>query len=278
MDGRWTRRGLLLAGAGAGAAALVGCGSRTTPQSQPTAPKTAAESQATVDTTSVSNLTWRSSIGDVKMIVMRPRDVAGALPVCLALHGEGTDAAQFVDIGLPPLLTATVRAGTRPFAVVAVDGGTKSWLGAPQNMLANELPDWLARAELATTPFAALGVSAGAVGAFQYARTPNLALLAALSPAVFTSWKDAEKYGGYTDEKQWQGAEPLRNSTAVSGLPFAVWCGTEDPLLPAARQLAQVTGAKQASFGTGDHSAEYWKRTLPEVLRYIGDSLGKKTP
>ncbi|GAA3061563.1 alpha/beta hydrolase [Actinokineospora globicatena] len=273
MDGRWTRRGFLLAAA----AAAAGCGAREQPPAAaPPAPL--PSSQPPVDSTSVSNLIWRSSIGDVKMIVMRPREVAGPLPVCLALHGEGTDANQFVEIGLPPLLTATVRAGTRPFAVVAVDGGTASWLGAPQKMLAEELPDWLSRAELAATPFSVLGISSGAVGAFEYARTPGLALLTALSPAVFTSWRDAERFGGYTDEAQWERSEPLRHLTAVAGLPFAVWCGTDDPLLPAARELAQRTKANPATFGAGDHTTLYWKKILPEVLRFVGDSLGKKTP
>ncbi|MBM7775873.1 acetyl esterase/lipase [Actinokineospora baliensis] len=276
MDGRWTRRGFLIAGAAAVAAA--GCGARQQQQTPAAPPKALPSSAPPVDSTSVSNLIWRSSIGDVKMIVMRPREVTGPLPVCLALHGEGTDANQFVEIGLPPLLTATVRAGTRPFAVVAVDGGTNSWLGAPQTMLAKELPDWLSRAELADTPFAVLGISSGAVGAFEYARTPGLALLTAVSPAVFTDWSDAEKFGGYTDEKQWQRTEPLRNLTAVAGLPFAVWCGTDDPLLPAARELAQRTKANPAVFGDGDHTTAYWKKVLPEVLRNIGDSLGKKTP
>ncbi|WP_018685967.1 twin-arginine translocation signal domain-containing protein [Actinokineospora enzanensis] len=272
MDGRWTRRGFLVASA-VGAAALAGCGKSQTPQ---TASRTAQATTAAVEAASVSNLTWRSSIGDVKMIVMRPREVSGPLPVCLALHGEGEDANQFVDMGLPPLLTATVRAGTRPFAVVAVDGGKQSWLGAPQKMLAEELPDWLTRAELADTPFATLGVSGGAVGAFQYARTPGLTLYSALSPLLYTSWKDAEKSGIYTDEQQWQQTEPMRNLTAIAGLPVSVYCGTEDAACPAARDFADKAGSKTAVFAPGDHSATYWKRVLPEVLRNIGDALGKK--
>ncbi|GLZ40086.1 esterase [Actinokineospora sp. NBRC 105648] len=269
MDHQWTRRGFLLASA----AALAGCGTDDSPRAATTAVTTPP-----VEATSVSNLVWRSSIGDIKMIVMRPRDVTGPLPVCLALHGEGADSSQFVDIGLPPLLTATVRAGTRPFAVVAVDGGGTSWLGPPQKMLAEELPDWLVRTELAPTPFGALGISAGAAGAFEYAKVPGLATLAALSPAVFTSWKDAEKFGGFTDQRQWEKAEPLRNLSAVAGLPVSIWCGTDDPLLPAARTLAERLRADPATFGNGDHGPLYWRGILPDVLRHIGGTLGKVSP
>ncbi|PPK67430.1 hypothetical protein CLV40_10793 [Actinokineospora auranticolor] len=262
----------------AGAAvALAGCGAqKQQAASAPTTTTTKATTQAAVDATSVSNLVWRSSIGDVKMVVMRPRDVAGALPVCLALHAEGADATQFVGLDLPPLLTATVRAGTKPFAIVAVDGGAKTWLGPAQKMLAEELPDWLARTELAATPFAALGVGGGAVGAFEYARTPGLSLLAAVSPAVYGSWDDARSSGIYANQQEWERAEPTRNLTAISSLPVSVWCGTEDPQYAAAREFADRARANPAAFSGGGHNADYWKRIMPEVLRFIGESLGKR--
>ncbi len=66
----------------AGAAALAGCAA---PEPAPAPAPGAAASTPRVGATSVSNLILRSSIGDARMIVMRPRDVAGPLLVCLAL-------------------------------------------------------------------------------------------------------------------------------------------------------------------------------------------------
>lgn len=263
-----TRRRFLWFGA---AGVIGGCAAEGTQAPAPRGATTAA-----VGAASMSQVVWRSGIGDVKVITMRPREVAGVLPVCLALHGSGADATQFVDLGLPALLTATVRAGAPPFAIVAVDGGTTNWAGDaavdPQRMLLEELPAWLEQSGLAASPFAALGVSTGVAGAFAYARTPGLALVAAVSPAVFTFWAEAQDHGGYADRAAWERVDPLTTPTAAASV--AVWCGADDPFAPAARALAERTRAGVAEFAPGGHDPQYWRQVFPEVLRYIGRSLG----
>ncbi|MGX7824984.1 alpha/beta hydrolase [Actinokineospora sp. 24-640] len=258
-----SRRGLL----GLGALAVLGaCGKPGTAPVDPAVRPTVTP--PTVETPSLSELVYRSGIGDVRFFVMRPREVSGDLPVCLALHGLGEDARQFVDLGLPSLLTATVRAGAPPFAVVAVDGG--DWGAAAQRMLADELPEWLVAARLAPTAFAVLGVSTGATAAFTYAQTPGPALTAMVSPAVFSDWSDAQAFG-LADETRWAATEPLNH---VAGTPVSLWCGEEDELAPAVRLLAAHTGT-EATFTPGaGHTAEYWKSVMPAVLRHVGDVLG----
>jgi pimeloyl-ACP methyl ester carboxylesterase len=106
------------------------------------------------------------------MVVIRP---AGALedelPVCVALHGRGSDARMIVQLGVEKLLATAPT----PFAMVGLDGGNSYWVAKessddPQRMLTDELPGWLAERHLAPTPFAVFGLSMGAYGALNYAR------------------------------------------------------------------------------------------------------------
>ncbi|MGW5050008.1 hypothetical protein [Actinokineospora sp. NPDC004072] len=254
---------------GFGALLLLGaCGKRPAPAQEITPAAQLTVTPPTLATPSLSELVYRSSIGDVQVIIMRPRDVAGELPVCLALHGQGEDARQFIDLGLPSLLTATARAGVPPFAVVAVDGGR--WTADAQKMLVEELPEWLVAASLAPTPFAVMGLSTGAVAAYTYAQEPGPTVVAMVSPAVFTEWADAAEFG-LIDEQRWAETNPL---TGTSSVPLAIWCGEDDALAPAARKLATHTGAKSFFAPGQGHTAQYWTSVMPEVLRHVGESIG----
>jgi enterochelin esterase-like enzyme len=210
----------------------------------------------------------------VSIATMTPAgvDVAG-LPVLLALHGRGANARTLVDLGLPEFLTAAVQAGAAPFAIAAVDGGDRYWhaVGSddPQAMLRDEVPAWLADAGLGTV-FGALGISMGAFGALLWARlaaTPPAAVIA-MSPALFRSWGDAQVRDVFVDEADWTASEPLRHLGAVDGSTLGVWCGTQDPFVMAARELADGTGAAAAHFDAGAHTEGYWRRVLPDALAF----------
>lgn len=58
-----------------------------------------------------------------------------------------------------------------------------------------------------------------------------------------------------------------------SGLPVGVWCGREGPFYPAARELAVGVHADPAAFDDGEHTEGYWRRVLPDALRFIGARL-----
>jgi S-formylglutathione hydrolase FrmB len=213
---------------------------------------------------------------EVELLLVAPEGVATAgLPVVLALHGRGANARVFLDLGLPAALTEAVRSGVPPFAVAAVDGD-HYWVETdsaddPQRMLTDELPGWLTKSELRPSPSAAFGISMGGFGVLRYARDHrDLKAVAMASAALFVSWGDAKARKVFRDETQWRSHEPLLHITDLRGTPSAMWCGTEDPFVVAARKYIQAAHPQSASLSPGAHTDDYWKRVLPEILTYTG--------
>jgi S-formylglutathione hydrolase FrmB len=210
----------------------------------------------------------------VELITMRPAGVGGRLPTCVALHGRASTARMFLDLGVPDLLNETVSQGAKPFAVVAVDGGDSYWVSRtptddPQKMLTDDLPTWLANRGF-QAPFAAFGISMGGYGALNYARTPGLTAVATMSAALFTSWADAKSRNAFADEARWEETEPLRHIDELHGTQLGVWCGSSDPFIAADRQLITKASPKVAAITPGAHDSTYWKRSMPEVLNFVG--------
>lgn len=216
----------------------------------------------------------------VTVVAMSPIDTDPAgLPVCLVLHGRGNDAQGMIALGLPQFLTAAVRGGMPPIAVVAVDGGDSYWVANtptddPQAMLTAELPGWLATLGLRGQPSAVLGISMGCFGALVYARcraSAPLRAAALLSPALFRDWTDAAAVHAFSGEQQWSNAEPLRHLDKLPGATaLGIWCGVEDPFFPAATDLAAKTHPAVAVFPHGQHNDGFWRRVLPDALAFLG--------
>jgi pimeloyl-ACP methyl ester carboxylesterase len=205
---------------------------------------------------------------EVTMITMAPEGFdAEKLPKCVALHGRGEDANWMVRLGVPQFLTAAVQAGVPPFAVISVDGGRDSYWTVradgddPQRMLREELGPIQA----------AFGISMGGFGALRFARDrPDLKAVAVISPALFKRWADAKSKNVFLDQKHWEANEPLRHLDQTASIPLGVWCGTEDPLLYAAKALA---GHGEMKITSGAHEDAYWLRVMPEVLAFMGTRL-----
>lgn len=203
---------------------------------------------------------------NVHLVVMGP--TGDGVPVCLALHGRGGSALSFLHMSAPKFLTAAFRTGVPPFTLVAVDGGDTYFVDGALRMLVTELPNWLAERNL-SEPTAALGISMGAFGALRYARERPLRGVAVAAPALFRSWQEAETRGVFRDERHWAANEPLRHPPRA---PLGIWCGTEDPFVDAARDLAERTRAR-AGIGPGAHEDGYFLRVLPDMLRFVGSRL-----
>ena len=109
------------------------------------------------------------------------------------------------------------------------------------------------------------------LGLLDIASRQPLKAVAAISPALFPSWEDAQRIDGFASREVWEAHEPLRHRERIKS-PVGVWCGQEDPFHEPARELAAAVGA-QGSFEHGEHDAGYWRRVLPEALRFIGDRL-----
>ena len=212
----------------------------------------------------------RGTTVDVVTMVPAGQDPA-RLPVCLVLHGRGNNARGMITLGLPQFLTAAVRAGAPPFAMVAVDGGDSYWVARtpaddPQRMLTGELPGWLRTLGLAPDPSTMLAISMGCFGALVHARTNPVRRIALLSPALFQDWPDAQTVHAFASEQQWASDEPLRHPAPAN---LAIWCGREDPFYPSAHQLAGQSHPAIASFPHGQHDDDFWRRMLPLAMPYV---------
>lgn len=210
---------------------------------------------------------------DVDLVVMRPAGAPADLPVCLALHGRGASARSFVDIGIPRFLTAAVRDGVRPFVVVAVDGGDRYYVpdrgDDPIGMLDREVPRWLAERGL-PSPTAGFGISMGCFGLLRWARGQDLNGLGVVGPALFRRWDDAKDR--FSSEQAWAADEPLLHTADIEGIPLGVWCGTDDPFVDSARQLADRVKPAVLDIGPGAHDEGYFLRVMPDVIRFVGDA------
>ena len=262
------RRTFLLSGL-----ALAGCSTQAPPPRPPVTTSTTSVPPALSVHVEVVRSAARGR--DVTLVVLRPRHALDReLPVCVALHGRGTDARMIMELGVADLLNTA----SAPFAMVGVDGGDSYWVAKdpsddPQRMLTEELPGWLGERGLVTTPFAAFGLSMGAYGAFNYARrTPDLTV-AALSPALFLDWPQAQGREVFAGEEQWAATEPLRHVDALGDAAVGVWCGTEDQFHPAARRFAELARPHVARFTSGGHDMGYWTRALPEVVDFLSSRV-----
>lgn len=170
-------------------------------------------------------------------------------PTVLVLHGRGGSVRWWEDLGLPQFLN-----GAR-FRCAVVNGGEDYWVSLTPPV-----------------PFdAALGVSMGGFGVLDIASRQPLKAVAAISPALFPAWEDAERIDGFASREVWERHEPLRHTASITS-PVGVWCGREDPFHGPAQDLARAVGAVGA-FEHGEHDDGYWRRVLPDALEFIGRRL-----
>jgi len=203
-------------------------------------------------------------------VVTSPKGVdRTTLPVCVLLHGRGANRHWWAEVGLPNFLSATAI----PVVLVAVDGGDSYWTGSAGRMLTDQLPAHLA-GERMRAPSAALGISMGGFGALALATRQPLRAVAAISPALFPTWAEADVVREVASRQEWEDNEPLRHVADLKpNTAIGVWCGREDPFHDPAVDYAAKARAEVTSFEHGLHDIGYWLRVLPEALHFIGDRL-----
>jgi S-formylglutathione hydrolase FrmB len=224
----------------------------------------------------------------VNMFTMLPPGHAGRLPVVLALHGAGGDAASQVSLGYPQYLAAAVAAGVRPFAVVAVDGGSATYWHPradgddPQGMLIYEVLPRLQQQGYRVSNVGLSGQSMGGYGALLLAARLGPARVAAVavsSAAIFGSYADAITANlGSFDSPADFAAHNVQSADEVAVLrriPVRIDCGSDDPFAPQDTLLrASLRGPNLAgAISGGCHDARFFQRYLPAQLSYLGQHL-----
>ncbi|GAA3125321.1 S-formylglutathione hydrolase FrmB [Kribbella aluminosa] len=216
-------------------------------------------------------------------------DATAELPVVLALHGRGGDHTSAInDLGMDRFLTATVRAGTPAFALASVDGGRDSYWHRRANgndpgfMIAQEFLPLLAGRGLRIARYGVFGWSMGGYGALlwvalhywqrQVGPAARAVAVGALSPALWHRYEDAQP-GAFDDAADFESNQLFGRPNGFRDVAARIDCGRDDPFAAAARDLRtelDADGGQQP----GLHTGGYWRRMLPDQLRFLGAKLG----
>ncbi|GAB2570705.1 alpha/beta hydrolase [Kribbella endophytica] len=286
MTPRLTRRRLLLSAAGLGVAAVGGLESGIVPGRTRvhTALGLTGDDGVVPELTAgpVVSGTFRSAARrtTVGWSVIYPHGHApdAKLPVVVVMHGRGGDHTSAInDLGADKYLTQVVQSGTPPFALAAVDGGRDSYWHRrstgedPQRMVTAELLPLLGKRGLRTDRYGVLGWSMGGYGALLAARDSDgrVAAAAAMSPAL---WSAADE----TAPGAFDGADDFAtyriSADRLGSVALRIDCGRDDPFAGAVRKLRRDVVA-EGGLQAGAHTAGYWRRMLPDQLRFLGNRL-----
>jgi S-formylglutathione hydrolase FrmB len=243
---------------------------------------------------------------EVEMVTLIPPATASlrGLGVVIALHGADGSAAEMAGLVAP----AMTSAGVAGLAVICVDGGDTYWHSRadgddPIGMMFYEVLPRAAAAGLATRRIGVTGLSMGGYGALlmaerlaarpvlrSYAWTgngpfaplaqpgplPAVAAVAALSPAIFASYADAEAASQSSFDSP---ADFARNNVfaglhALRYVPTWIACGADDPFQPeTSLLLARLSALAGRQIGpgilSGCHDAAFWGRNMPAALSFL---------
>jgi S-formylglutathione hydrolase FrmB len=222
---------------------------------------------------------------EVEMLTMLPATSPRAgLPMSLMLHGLHGNARYAAPTGLLKQLSSDVARHAVPaFGFVAVDGGDDYWHennagDNPMAMLLDEVPRWLRERALGGTdglPFACAGLSMRGFGALLYTRRrierrqpPDA--VAAIAPALITSWPEMSKRHAFHDATDWASMDPLRHIDATRAIPTGIWCGTEDDFIGGVRRFIRDARPAVAHIARGKHGDAFNGTVVPSVISFIG--------
>jgi S-formylglutathione hydrolase FrmB len=205
------------------------------------------------------------------------------LPVCLALHGYGSDAMAGLGAGdYPRFIAGAVRDGAAPFALAAPDGGDGYWHphadDDPLGMLVEEFLPLLGSRGLRTDRVAVAGWSMGGYGALLcgLAYRDRFRMIVASSPAIFHSYADARHVnaGAYDSPHEWARYDVSARAKEFVGLPVRIAIGAADPFAPAVRALRdRLPDRSVVQIATGCHDNRFWAYAAPAQVRAISSAL-----
>ena len=267
MTAAWSRRAVLVGGAGA---ALTAC-----------APGRAERrlSPGRLESGSLTSAAIRGA--DVGWSIAYPpgHEPGARLPVVITLHGRGaTHATAFSALHLDRVLADVVDGGVPPFVVASVDGGDHGYWHPradgtdPGAMVAREFVPLLRRHGLDTDRLGLHGWSMGGYGALLLVGRGRLRAhaVAVASPALFPT-AGATPAGAFDSAEDFARNDVLAHPGWLDGVPLRVDCGRDDPFYAASRTFAgRLLERPAGEFGPGAHTAAYWRSVAPAELRFLG--------
>lgn len=214
----------------------------------------------------------------------RPGD---RLPLVLALHGyHGTHAHPIGPVPPVQLLASTLNGQPLPaMAIAAVDGGNGYWHAHPgddpMRMLLTEFLPMCRRRGLAVGTDERIGVtgeSMGGYGALLLAEQhPDLvAAVAAISPAVWTSYADSQNANpdAFTSPTDFAAHDVIGHASALRGIPVRIASGNDDPFHPYLEVLEQALPSEaQVLFSPGMHNDAFFASQAVPSLAFLGEYL-----
>jgi S-formylglutathione hydrolase FrmB len=209
------------------------------------------------------------------------------LPVALVLHAHGgTHASGYGGLSLATALAATIPGRPRPaIALAAPDGGNLYWNPHPGDdpmaMLVDEFVPLCRSRGLGRAPgsVAATGISMGGYGVLLLAeRHPRLlSAVAAISPAVFTSYTQAigADADAYASPRDFAADDVVAHAGRLAGTPVRIASGDSDPFHPGVEALAsRLPVSADVTFTSGCHDGAFFAAQRSESLDFIAGHLG----
>ncbi len=148
-------------------------------------------------------------------------------------------------------------------------------------MLDLEFLPLLANRGLNTSRFGVLGWSMGGYGAllwvalhsFQRLVRPGRQAVAvgALSPALWRRFADAAP-GAFDGAEDFELSQVFGRRHGFRDVAVRIDCGRDDPFAKAANDLREELHAA-GGLQLGAHTPGYWRRMLPDHLRFLGSEL-----
>lgn len=205
------------------------------------------------------------------------------VPVALFLHGLGSsDRFLLDDLAADEVLQRHVDGGGTPFAIAAVDGGDTWWHARrdgsdTQSMLVREFVPFLGAQGFDLGQIGLFGLSMGGFGALllaSQARLPGIRAVAAMSPAVWSSY-DARMEGAFDSPADFAANDVFALRPRLAAIPKRIDCGIDDELAATVRDyVSALPGPVEGGFQPGGHDTAYWRSILPSVLSFLGRNLG----
>ncbi|MFC6160617.1 hypothetical protein [Kribbella jiaozuonensis] len=98
-------------------------------------------------------------------------------------------------------------------------------------------------------------------------------MVGALSPALYRKYDDVQA-GAFDGPEDFDRSQVFGRAESFRDVAVRIDCGRDDPFAPAANELRSqlhAAGGQQ----TGAHTPGYWRRMLPDQLRFLGGKVGQ---